>query len=344
MVRRGAGLPPAIHQTSFELPSELRRVLIQDMAAFAWWLRARAFLLSVLKTARYYLSGLYSRLADHHVFLLSSGMAFSLLVCMMPLLLILFAVLGAVLTRPAITGEIDLFIERVVPYGDAATFVKSFIATRVDEFTTFRNVAGVVGSFGLIFAATGLFSSMRTILSVVFHPEKDESVLRGKLRDMMFVVLVLIYFLVVIAVGPAFDYLRDHTGGLSMLAYLHLGTLQSIVWELVSFLLILLGFYVIYFAVPHKHPPKRTLLVSAFWAALLWHLVAQGFNFYLSHFVTLKRVYGTYALMIAVAFWSYYTSIVFIAGAEIGQLHHERRESLPPQSLRHKGPSRFFRD
>jgi len=40
---------------------------------------------------------------------------------------------------------------------------------------------------------------------------------------------------------------------------------------------------------------------------------------------TLNRIYGTYALIVVVAFWIYYSSILFLVGAEIGQLYRERR-------------------
>jgi len=38
----------------------------------------------------------------------------------------------------------------------------------------------------------------------------------------------------------------------------------------------------------------------------------------------MTRVYGAYTLLIAVVFWIYYSAVVFIVGAEIGQLYRER--------------------
>ena len=307
-------------------------------------MKLAAHIASVRLSLGYYFSGLYDRLGVHHVFLLASGMAFSMLVCIMPLVLILFAFLGVILERPAIMNEIHLFIERVVPYPDAAVFVNEFIGLRAGEFSAYKSIMGVLGSAGLIFASTGLFSSMRTILGVVYRVEKDESILHGKMRDFLFVLLVMLYFVVVIAAGPIFETITDYADPVGWLSHFHFENLQWLGVELVSFFLIGLGFFVVYFAVPHQRPPKKSILISAFWAALLWHIAVQLFDYYISNFVTIRRVYGTYALIIAIAFWSYYTSIVFIVGAEIGQLYRERFEKCPPSATRHDGPSRFFRE
>ncbi|MFH1686004.1 MAG: YihY/virulence factor BrkB family protein [bacterium] len=302
------------------------------------------YLASARQSLGYYASGLYNRLGDHHVFLLASGMAFTMLVCIMPLMAILFAFLGVILERPAIMSEIHLFVERVVPYPDAARFVMEFIERRVGEFSAYKNVMGILGSVGLIFASTGLFSSMRTILGVVYHPDKDESILHGKMRDFIFVLLVMLYFVVVITAGPIFKTVTGFADPVGWLSRFHYENLQRLGMELISFVLIGVGFFVVYFAVPHKRPPKKSILFSAFWAALLWHVAVQAFGYYITHFVTIRRVYGTYALLIAIAFWSYYTSIVFIVGAEIGQLFRERFEKRPPSAIRHRGPSKFFRE
>ncbi len=284
---------------------------------------------------RYYLGGLYNRLGDHHVFLLAGGMAFAMLICFMPLILILFSVLGIVLDRPAIKSEIDELISRVVPYSDAANWIRDFIATRVDEFTAYKSWAGIIGSIGLVIASTGLFSAMRTILNTVYQTEQEESVIHGKVRDLGFVGLVLLYFLLIALVGPGTDFIAWIANKTSWLKDFYLGPLQIALVQVISFGLIFLGFFAIYFAVPLQRPPRKALLWSAFWAALLWHVVAEAFGYYVSNFYAYERIYGTYGLLIGIAFWIYYTSIVFVTGAEVGQLYREKhrpRASYEPAS------------
>ncbi len=123
---------------------------------------------------KHYIGGLYRRVDEHHVLLLSGGLAFSLFVCIVPFVLIIFSVLGNILTRATLADQINAMIERIVPYQGYAEFVKNFIASRIEEFKTYKRIAGYIGVIGLLIAASGFFSSMRTILNRIFVPEKGE--------------------------------------------------------------------------------------------------------------------------------------------------------------------------
>jgi membrane protein len=85
-----------------------------------------------------------------------------------------------------------------------------------------------------------------------------------------------------------------------------------------------------YWLIPHGKLKWSVIFVSALSASLLWEVAKQLFGLYISNIVTLNRIYGTYALFVIVGFWIYYTSIVFILGAEIGQLYRERHEKEEP--------------
>ena len=54
----------------------------------------RAPLRSIREFAVHYVWGLYLRTDEHHLFLMGGGLAFSLFVCIVPFVLIVFAVLG----------------------------------------------------------------------------------------------------------------------------------------------------------------------------------------------------------------------------------------------------------
>ncbi len=64
--------------------------------------------------------------------------------------------------------------------------------------------------------------------------------------------------------------------------------------------------------------------VSALMATIFWEIARQIFGYYLAHAAALDRVYGAYLFLVAVVLWIYYSSLMFILGAEIGQLYRER--------------------
>ena len=288
--------------------------------------RLRERLQSLWGSIAYYAAGLYHRVGEHHIFLMAGGLTFSLFVCIIPLVLIVFAGLGIVLEKPSITQEINSFIENVIPYTDFAESVKQLVFPRVNEFTIYKNLAGIIGIAGLFFAASSLFSSMRTTLNTIYRVTASESVLIGKLRDLGLVLLVLAYFLISTMILPIMRIIEDFAEKSEFTRSLNLDFLGEFALNGFSILIIFISFFIVYYFIPYKKPPKKAIVVSAVSASLLWILAERVFGFYITNVVTLKRIYGAYFFMIVVAFWIYYTSLVFILGAEIGQLFRERKE------------------
>lgn len=279
---------------------------------------------AVWEWLKHYVGGLYNRADDHHIFLMAGGLSFSVFTCILPMVLIIFAVLGSLLKEPSIASEITRFIERAIPYTKYADKVRDIVFSRVDEFIIYKNLAGLLGIFGMFFAASGLFSSMRTALRTAYRITSSESALIGKLRDLGLVLLVIIYFLLSTTILPGLDVTQAIADKTGLLHKLHLDFMTDLLVRGVSFLLIFVSFFFVYFAIPHPRPPKKAIAVSALTAAILWNIAQELFGFYIANFVTLKRVYGAYFFMIVAAFWIYYTSLVFIVGAEVGQLYRER--------------------
>jgi membrane protein len=276
----------------------------------------------------YYLEGLYYRVDQHHIFLTASGLAFSLFICIVPLILIVFFVLGYILQKPSVAEEIDLFIDKAIPYAEYAAYIKSKVFPRLHEFTLYKGLAGPIGFVGLFLASTGLFSSMRTTLNTVYKIQPTESLLLGKLRDLAMVLFVLLYFLLSVAILPVLEVVKEYAGGLTVLDSLKIGFVENFIYGGLSFVVMLVIFFLLYWFIPQRSMPIKPVLVSAVSSALLWELARQLFGVYINHVVTFNRIYGAYALVVVVAFWIYFTSIVFIIGAEIGQLYREKNKNV----------------
>jgi len=274
---------------------------------------------------KHYFGGLYFRIDEHHVFLLSGGLAFSLFVCIVPFILIIFAVAGTLLDSTEMQFQISMFIDTIIPYSQYAEYVKDIIFARINEVIEYKNIAGLVGIFGLLFAASGLFSSMRTILNKIFGLKVEEPFLLGKLKDFALVLMVILIFFFSIILMPALDIFLRIASRFENLQFFQSRLLEQILVSSLSLLIIFILFSILYFVVPKIKIGRRAVFIGALWAALLWEAAKQAFGFYIYNFGTLGKIYGTYALIVVVAFWIYYASIVFIIGAEIGKLYSERK-------------------
>lgn len=273
---------------------------------------------------KHYFIGIYDRADQHHIFLFGGGLAFSLFSCIIPFILIIISILGMILEASSIENQITTFINTVIPYRAYSDYAKKIIFSRIAEVIEYKSIAGYIGGFGLLFAASGLFSSMRTILNKIFGGSDSVHVVIGKLRDFSMVIIIIVFMLLSIIILPAVDILKNITYRFAIFNYLQFSSLEHITISLISYLTIFLLFYVFYSFIPYAKLGRKVPAISAFWAATLWELAKRLFGYYINHLATLDKIYGTYALLVVVAFWIYYTSVIFILGAEIGQLYRER--------------------
>ncbi len=281
---------------------------------------------------KHYFGGLYERIGENHIFLFGSGIAFSVIVCMVPLVLIIFYFLGRILESAAVGHQIDLFIDTVIPYLQYSNRVKMILHSRADEVIAYKNIAGYIGVVGLLFAASGLFSSMRTSLNRIFNTE-GPSVYVGKLRDLGMVLLVLIFIMMTTAILPFFEIIKDSAEEIEILQKFQLTGAQGMLYFAASLFTIFILFFTLYSLIPNKRLGFKTPVVGAFWAALLWVIAKEVFGYYITNMVSLKRIYGTYVLFAVVTFWLYYSSVIFLVGAQIAQLYRERKPQKKQMEL-----------
>lgn len=290
--------------------------------------KLKYYLKRIGKFFAFYFSGLYHRLDKGHVFLMAGGLGFSLFICLIPFVLIIFSVLGTILELPNVRSQISLFIDTAIPYTKSAKAIKTIIYDRIDEFSSYKSFARYLGIFGLLVAASGLFSSMRTILNNIFGVSEGKNILIGKLRDFGMVLLVILFFMFSISILPLLEIFKDSIGTISFFNTFTLNALQKFLISGLPMLVMFLIFYLIYNLVTYEKLHRKVILISALWATILWEAAKQIFGFYITNFATLTRIYGTYIFIIVFVFWIYYSSLIFIVSAHIGQLYRERNHLI----------------
>lgn len=273
---------------------------------------------------KYYITGLYHRAEEHHIFLMSGGLAFSLFVCAVPFAVVVMAILGNMFESSDLASKVTEFVNQIIPYPQQAQQINDFLITRFDQLSSFTHVVGVIGFITLLLTATSLFSSMRTILNAAFRFKKSESIVIGKLWDFGLVIAILIVMVILMLALPVMEAGLELTSNVQLLQSVSASSVSKIFIFLTSFGSLTLIFTAIYWLVPVYKPNIKAVLVAAVSAALLWLLAKELFGYYIGHVATLKHLYGIYSFIVIAAFWIYYSAFIMIIGAEIGQLFWER--------------------
>ena len=93
----------------------------------------------------YYLGGLFVRMSDNNLFLLCGGLAFATLLCLVPLVFLIFFALEAILDVRAIAHLINQAVDVLIPYPRQTTYLKEALSSRVSGVMTFKEVYGISG-------------------------------------------------------------------------------------------------------------------------------------------------------------------------------------------------------
>ncbi len=280
----------------------------------------------ILAFLNHYVGGTFRRMEKNHLFLSAAGIAYSIILSVIPLVLIIFSVLGNIIDVATIEEQVNTAIDGLIPYHASADYMKNFIITRIPEVVKYKSLAGGLGLIGLFFTSTWLFSSMRTILNQIFKVDKTKGALIGMLRDFGMVLLILVFILLSTYLLPTINFFVSLTEKMDILEPLSLGEVANTLVSYISILLMFLMFYLFYTFIPYVKLNYKVPIASALWATILWETVRTLFEYYVTSFLALNKLYGTFLFFAVVMFWIFYASIVFLVGAEIGQLYRERRD------------------
>jgi membrane protein len=245
---------------------------------------------------------------------------------MIPMVLLMFAFLGNIIDPVNVEDQVNKLIDTLIPYPQFASYTKKFILSRIPEVIEFKTLAGYLGAVGLLFTSTWLFSTMRTVLNKTYGVSVHKSALIGLLRDFGMVILIIVFILLATFILPITNIILSTADEIEFLQVFQLSTLADTLFSVISTLIIFLLFLVLYYLIPYEKLGKKIPIVSALWATILWEVARNIFGYYVKNFLVINNVYGAFVLIIVIMFWLFYSSILFIIGAEIGQLYRERKK------------------
>lgn len=288
----------------------------------------RDFLRKIWEWLKFYFMNIYFEMDKHHAFIFASGLTYSILLCIIPLVLIIFSILGSILESQELLIQISLLIDDLVPISDYADKIKEILFERIGEFIQYKTLVGSIGILGLFFTASGLFSTLRTILNNIYGIERGKNILIAKIRDIGMVLLTILFFLIVILINPIIGIFKSLLGKISFLSNFDFSTLESYLLQYLPFILTFIMMLLIYSLVPYRKMRKRVYFVSALWATIFFEIAKYGFTYYVTHIANYSKIYGNIAFIVVLALWLYIVSVIFILAAIIGQVFREKHKLL----------------
>ena len=275
---------------------------------------------------KYYSIGLYNKFDEDHIWIQAAGIAFYIIICAIPFSLILTSVLGFYLSSEGAIKAIDNFLNSLVGITpELKQKIVNIVYSGVDELTSNITLTAVIGTLGILWTASGLFSTIRDVLNKIFKIHLEVFYIWGKLKDIGMVFVVTVLFLLSLISTTLISIIKTIDEKFFFNTLFRFGFIENLATVVLGLLFTFLMFYTIYKLVPHGKINNKVVLVSSVSSTIMWELLKFVFTMYLVNFSNFARVYGAYAAIVAVIFWIYYSSTTFVLGAEIGQLYHERK-------------------
>ena len=271
---------------------------------------------------------MWDNAGEDNVLFLAGGIAFNILLAVVPFVLLLVWFLTYLLNRSSANASevVTHYIDRLL-----WTHAESINAPEhklLDEILKAHNQLPIWSSIGFVWFSTRLFGSLRTVLASVFDIENERSIIRGKIFDIEMTIVSTVLITANILISTYVLLATNNTVFvLEQLGIRHdvMGQAKAMGSHIVATVLTATMFFALYKFLPVRRVRTKTAWVAAVFTTVMFELAKFVFTVYVRSFNPDSLYTGTIATLVLIVFWVYYAALIFILGGEVGQVYELRR-------------------
>jgi membrane protein len=250
-----------------------------------------------------------------------------------PVLVIVIAVAGLAVGEDAARGRITDQLGGLLG-NDTAQMLQTAVKSASSKSSGI--IAGILGIVVLGLTASGVFGEMQSALNAIWKVKSTRGrvsrLVRARLASLGLVVILGFLLLVSLAVSAALTALSDYLDALLPFGKSILSTLNFIL----SFALISTLFAAIYKVLPDKKLEWRDVWVGGAGTALLFSFGKTLIALYIGS-SSVASSYGAAGALVILLFWIYYSTQIFLLGAEFTKVYATHHGSQVQRKTRARG-------
>jgi len=239
----------------------------------------------------------------------ATGLVYTTLLAIVPLLAFVFSVLKAFGVQESLEPFLFNFL---APLGEKGEEISGKIINFVDNVKA--GVLGVIGLLVLLYAVVSLVQKLESGLNYIW-----------RVREVRTLGERFSHYLSVLLIGPVLLILAlaitatasSHTMAQHIKDIAPLGPLLIVGIKLLPYLLVIAAFTFIYAFVPHTHVQFRSALAGGTFAGVLWEFASWAFAALTVSSTRLTVIYSGFAILIMFMAWLYLCWLILFMGAQV---------------------------
>ncbi len=205
--------------------------------------------------------------------------------------------------------------------------------------TQIQQPQGGVLSFGIVLALWSASAGVRATmnaLNVAYNVEEGRPAWKRYPLSLIYTIMIAVMLILaagLLIIGPqVMQWLAQQVG---------LEQIVVLVWTWVrwplALLLLMLAVAIMYYVAPDVEQDFRFITPGSTLSVLVWVAASLGFGYYVRNFADYSATYGSLGAIIALLFYFFLTSAVFLFGAEVNAVieHHAMEGKAPGQKRPH---------
>ena len=268
-------------------------------------------------TLKKFVKEMYYRLMYDEISLLSANLSYYFILSLFPMLIVALAL------TPYFKIDQQFLLEKIHSFapGDLGDYLFDMISEVLNNKNNTIITVGIV--FTLWSASSGIYGII-IAFNNAFRVRDGRIWIVTKLISVVITALFLVGMFVVLALvvfGKQLTYLLFHKFNLDEGFY----NLWSVLNYSFPILFTFIVFVFLYIMGPNLKLKAISILPGSIFATVSWTLISRLFGYYIDHFSSYIKTYGTIGAFMAFIIWLYITGYILIIGAEINAIFHNYR-------------------
>ena len=254
----------------------------------------------------------------------ASSLAFRFFLALFPTIIFIFALIPYI-PIDNFQEQLLLLIQSVLPQ-DAYELTNDTINSLI------KNKDGSLLSFGFLFAlylASNGVNAMVIAFNNTHHAFKKTSFIETRLCSLLLLFIIVVLMIIAIGLIVFSDIISNHLIADHQISNEYLVYSFKALKVIVLLSIFFLGISSIYYFGNIRSQKFRFISAGSTLATLLSILLSSGFAYYVNHFDTYNKVYGSIGTLMVIMLWLYFNSLVLLIGFELNaSISHAKEDKL----------------